>query len=282
MVCKLTVGNIRQLYSCCLLCLTWSTRKLVLPPALREYCGARSGSYCRVKLIKVLFGLLLFRSTWSSKVISPGISPSHLRVLPFPSVLHFLVSHLCGGKISVLFTLHSSMSTFVRTKRTHRLDRQSKEEEHDYASDSHMILSKKCYYHACEWGELGQYCPEVIVLHWFCFIKKCKWLYIIPDYNSSSLYVGLRTFFIFLYLGYHLSFLPISSSNWIVFSLSLDVSRCVAERKYTQEQARKEFQQVFIPECNDDGTYSQVENFSFHILHGWQVRILQRMKKRQM
>uniref|UniRef100_A0A5F8GZ11 SPARC related modular calcium binding 2 n=1 Tax=Monodelphis domestica TaxID=13616 RepID=A0A5F8GZ11_MONDO len=36
-----------------------------------------------------------------------------------------------------------------------------------------------------------------------------------------------------------------------------DVSRCVAERKYTQEQARKEFQQVFIPECNDDGTYSQ-------------------------
>ncbi|KAF7253533.1 SPARC-related modular calcium-binding protein 2 [Varanus komodoensis] len=38
-----------------------------------------------------------------------------------------------------------------------------------------------------------------------------------------------------------------------------DVSRCVAERKYTQEQARKEFQQVFIPECNDDGTYSQVD-----------------------
>lgn len=32
----------------------------------------------------------------------------------------------------------------------------------------------------------------------------------------------------------------------------------MAERKYTQEQARKEFQQVFIPECNDDGTYSQV------------------------
>lgn len=37
-----------------------------------------------------------------------------------------------------------------------------------------------------------------------------------------------------------------------------DVSRCVAERKYTQEQARKELQQVFIPECNEDGTYSQV------------------------
>uniref|UniRef100_A0ACB8GCU7 Uncharacterized protein n=1 Tax=Sphaerodactylus townsendi TaxID=933632 RepID=A0ACB8GCU7_9SAUR len=38
-----------------------------------------------------------------------------------------------------------------------------------------------------------------------------------------------------------------------------DISRCVAERKYTQEQARKEFQQVFIPECNDDGTYSQAQ-----------------------
>ena len=36
------------------------------------------------------------------------------------------------------------------------------------------------------------------------------------------------------------------------------MSRCVAERKYTQEQARRELQQVFIPECNDDGTYSQV------------------------
>uniref|UniRef100_A0A8C0LAB0 SPARC related modular calcium binding 2 n=1 Tax=Canis lupus dingo TaxID=286419 RepID=A0A8C0LAB0_CANLU len=44
-----------------------------------------------------------------------------------------------------------------------------------------------------------------------------------------------------------------------------DVSRCVAERKYTQEQARKELQQVFIPECNDDGTYSQVTmSLSFH------------------
>ncbi|XP_075004016.1 SPARC-related modular calcium-binding protein 2 [Calonectris borealis] len=42
-----------------------------------------------------------------------------------------------------------------------------------------------------------------------------------------------------------------------------DVSRCVAERKYTQEQARKEFQQVFIPECNDDGTYNQVQCHSY-------------------
>lgn len=47
--------------------------------------------------------------------------------------------------------------------------------------------------------------------------------------------------------------------NWCVFcALPADVSRCVAERKYTQEQARKELQQVFIPECNNDGTYSQV------------------------
>ncbi|XP_045356284.1 SPARC-related modular calcium-binding protein 2 isoform X5 [Leopardus geoffroyi] len=42
-----------------------------------------------------------------------------------------------------------------------------------------------------------------------------------------------------------------------------DVSRCVAERKYTQEQARKELQQVFIPECNNDGTYSQVQCHSY-------------------
>ncbi|XP_053448547.1 SPARC-related modular calcium-binding protein 2 isoform X1 [Nycticebus coucang] len=42
-----------------------------------------------------------------------------------------------------------------------------------------------------------------------------------------------------------------------------DMSRCVAERKYTQEQARKEFQQVFIPECNEDGTYSQVQCHSY-------------------
>lgn len=47
----------------------------------------------------------------------------------------------------------------------------------------------------------------------------------------------------------------------------------MAERKYTQEQARKEFQQVFIPECNDDGTYSQVENFLFSVLHDWKVRV---------
>uniref|UniRef100_G1QKN9 SPARC related modular calcium binding 2 n=1 Tax=Nomascus leucogenys TaxID=61853 RepID=G1QKN9_NOMLE len=45
-----------------------------------------------------------------------------------------------------------------------------------------------------------------------------------------------------------------------------DVSRCVAERKYTQEQARKEFQQVFIPECNDDGTYSQVTGLAWEVL----------------
>ncbi|XP_028676288.1 SPARC-related modular calcium-binding protein 2 isoform X2 [Erpetoichthys calabaricus] len=42
-----------------------------------------------------------------------------------------------------------------------------------------------------------------------------------------------------------------------------EVSRCVAERKYTQQQARKVFPQVFIPECNDDGTYSQVQCHSY-------------------
>lgn len=55
--------------------------------------------------------------------------------------------------------------------------------------------------------------------------------------------------------------LSLTTSSFVFPScpgLPTDVSRCVAERKYTQEQARKEFQQVFIPECNDDGTYSQV------------------------
>ncbi|XP_055980877.1 SPARC-related modular calcium-binding protein 2 isoform X1 [Sorex fumeus] len=42
-----------------------------------------------------------------------------------------------------------------------------------------------------------------------------------------------------------------------------DVSRCVAERKYTQEQARKELQHVFIPECSEDGSYSQVQCHSY-------------------
>lgn len=55
-----------------------------------------------------------------------------------------------------------------------------------------------------------------------------------------------------------------SASRGLTAALALclpaDVSRCVAERKYTQEQARKELQQVFVPECSDDGTYSQVCN----------------------
>ncbi|KAK2502965.1 hypothetical protein MC885_004107 [Smutsia gigantea] len=42
-----------------------------------------------------------------------------------------------------------------------------------------------------------------------------------------------------------------------------DVSRCAAERKYTQEQARKELQQVFVPECNADGSYNQVQCHSY-------------------
>ncbi|MGH0124311.1 UNVERIFIED_CONTAM: hypothetical protein FKN15_066028 [Acipenser sinensis] len=42
-----------------------------------------------------------------------------------------------------------------------------------------------------------------------------------------------------------------------------EVSRCVAERKYTQQQARKVFPQVFVPECNEDGTYSQVQCHSY-------------------
>ncbi|TNN27539.1 SPARC-related modular calcium-binding protein 2 [Liparis tanakae] len=37
-----------------------------------------------------------------------------------------------------------------------------------------------------------------------------------------------------------------------------DTSRCVAEKKYTEQQAKKLFPQVFVPVCNPDGTYSEV------------------------
>lgn len=40
--------------------------------------------------------------------------------------------------------------------------------------------------------------------------------------------------------------------------LSSDTSRCVAEKKYTEQQAKKLFPQVFVPVCNPDGTYSEV------------------------
>lgn len=39
---------------------------------------------------------------------------------------------------------------------------------------------------------------------------------------------------------------------------SADTSRCVAEKKYTEQQAKKLFPQVFVPVCNPDGTYSEV------------------------
>ncbi|XP_007893594.1 SPARC-related modular calcium-binding protein 2 isoform X1 [Callorhinchus milii] len=42
-----------------------------------------------------------------------------------------------------------------------------------------------------------------------------------------------------------------------------EASRCVAERKYSQAQARKVLQELFVPECNEDGTYSQVQCHSY-------------------
>ncbi|KAM9476434.1 SPARC-related modular calcium-binding protein 2 isoform 2-T2 [Clarias gariepinus] len=42
-----------------------------------------------------------------------------------------------------------------------------------------------------------------------------------------------------------------------------DTSRCVAEKKYTEQQAKKLFPQVFVPVCNPDGTYSEVQCHSF-------------------
>ena len=42
-----------------------------------------------------------------------------------------------------------------------------------------------------------------------------------------------------------------------------DTSRCVAEKKYTEQQAKKLFPQVFVPVCNPDGTYSEVTQTLF-------------------
>ncbi|KAM6916034.1 SPARC-related modular calcium-binding protein 2 isoform 1-T1 [Xenentodon cancila] len=42
-----------------------------------------------------------------------------------------------------------------------------------------------------------------------------------------------------------------------------DTSRCVAEKKYTEQQAKKLFPHVFVPVCNPDGTYSEVQCHSY-------------------
>ncbi|XP_062375126.1 SPARC-related modular calcium-binding protein 2 isoform X1 [Sardina pilchardus] len=42
-----------------------------------------------------------------------------------------------------------------------------------------------------------------------------------------------------------------------------ETSRCVAEKKYTEQQAKKLFPQVFVPVCNPDGTYSEVQCHSY-------------------
>ncbi|TST98570.1 SPARC-related modular calcium-binding protein 2 [Bagarius yarrelli] len=41
-----------------------------------------------------------------------------------------------------------------------------------------------------------------------------------------------------------------------------ETSRCVAEKKYTEQQAKKLFPQVFVPVCNPDGTYSECHSFT--------------------
>ncbi|XP_032811761.2 SPARC-related modular calcium-binding protein 1-like isoform X3 [Petromyzon marinus] len=41
------------------------------------------------------------------------------------------------------------------------------------------------------------------------------------------------------------------------------VSRCQVERTHNQQQARKPQEGVFVPECNEDGTYAQVQCHSF-------------------
>lgn len=58
---------------------------------------------------------------------------------------------------------------------------------------------------------------------------------------------------------------------------STDTSRCVAEKKYTEQQAKKLFPQVFVPVCNPDGTYSEVTNNTLQddqIFHEWFLSLL--------
>nr|XP_023686021.1 SPARC-related modular calcium-binding protein 2-like [Paramormyrops kingsleyae] len=42
-----------------------------------------------------------------------------------------------------------------------------------------------------------------------------------------------------------------------------ETSRCVAEKKYTEQQAKKVYPQVFVPVCNPDGTYNEVQCHSY-------------------
>lgn len=49
--------------------------------------------------------------------------------------------------------------------------------------------------------------------------------------------------------------------------VAVDTSRCAAEKKYTEQQAKKLFPQVFVPVCNPDGTYSEVSERTESKLH---------------
>lgn len=58
---------------------------------------------------------------------------------------------------------------------------------------------------------------------------------------------------------------------------STDTSRCVAEKKYTEQQAKKLFPQVFVPVCNPDGTYSEVTKNTLQdgqVFHEWLLSLL--------
>lgn len=42
-------------------------------------------------------------------------------------------------------------------------------------------------------------------------------------------------------------------------------SKCHAERSQALEQARRPQESMFVPECNDDGTFAQVCSPVFHL-----------------
>lgn len=60
---------------------------------------------------------------------------------------------------------------------------------------------------------------------------------------------------------------------------SSDTSRCVAEKKYTEQQAKKLFPPVFVPVCNPDGTYSEVTQNTPVILPIWEPHTINHIKK---
>lgn len=238
-----------------------------------ECCGAWSGIYCLNWLKKFLFGWLVFLffffgllSFWQLREQQSCHSKNVF--IPYLSSVLLLCASFCG-----LLSLRWQNVSFAHSVRQH---------ERTWANQrgSQARQTVKC------WRKVMvilavDICSSVKILPSWKWIRT-KWpqidclpLVLFQKYNANYLIFSLIIILILLMWSWSLLSCPLQLKVIFyvsftfrhpvdIFSLSLDVSRCVAERKYTQEQARKEFQQVFIPECNDDGTYSQV-NFFYYL-----------------